>query len=102
MQILGKEDLPSLNETITIVRAEERRRGVMLETIATDSSTLAIVKNPSLDKQPRKDKKPSDSSKVNNKDSLWCTYCRKPHHTVGKCWKFHGKTPKNGEPRGQG
>ena len=49
-------------------------------------------------------------SKVTNKDSLWCTYCKKPRHTREKCWKLHGKPAlfnkngavKNGQQKGQG
>ena len=36
----------------------------------------------------------ADLSKVpncDNKDSLWCTYCKKARHTREKCWKLHGK-----------
>lgn len=38
IQILGKEDLPSLNETIAIVLAEEGRRGVMVDTPTVEGS----------------------------------------------------------------
>ncbi|KAL9443926.1 hypothetical protein AB3S75_017159 [Citrus x aurantiifolia] len=31
VQVLGKEDLPSLDETIAAIRSEESRRGVMVE-----------------------------------------------------------------------
>ena len=31
VQILGKDDLPPLNETIALVLVEEGRRGVMIE-----------------------------------------------------------------------
>ena len=44
VQILGKEDLPSLNETIAIVCAEEERRGVMLETPMVENSALMTRK----------------------------------------------------------
>ena len=27
------------------------------------------------------------------KDNLWCTYCKKAHHTRERCWKLHGKPP---------
>lgn len=40
VQILRKEDLPQLNETIEIVRAEEGRRGVMIETNPMNGSAL--------------------------------------------------------------
>ncbi|PON32610.1 hypothetical protein PanWU01x14_359790 [Parasponia andersonii] len=43
VQVLGKEDLPSLNKTISIIRGEENRRGVMLELMVTKGS--AIVSN---------------------------------------------------------
>lgn len=41
--------------------AEEEQSSVMLETSSTNSSVLVTMKNPGLDKQPREDKKPSDS-----------------------------------------
>ena len=31
--------------------------------------------------------------KGENKDSLWCTFCKKWRHTQDKCWKRHGKPP---------
>ena len=40
VQILGKDDLPSLNETIALVLAEEGRRGVMMEAHTVESSAL--------------------------------------------------------------
>ena len=30
VQVLGKEEIPSLNETIAIIRGEEGRRGVVM------------------------------------------------------------------------
>ncbi|KAI9195814.1 hypothetical protein LWI28_018377 [Acer negundo] len=32
-----------------------------------------------------------DSSKGSNKDSIWCTYCKKRWHNRDRCWKLHGK-----------
>ncbi|XP_024021990.1 uncharacterized protein LOC112091778 [Morus notabilis] len=26
-----------------------------------------------------------------DRDNLWCTYCKKPRHTKDRCWKLHGK-----------
>ena len=40
LQILGKEDLPSLNKTMAIIRTEEGRSSVMLETQINEGSTL--------------------------------------------------------------
>ncbi|KAK2991614.1 hypothetical protein RJ640_014010 [Escallonia rubra] len=47
--ILGKEELPSLNESISIINAEESRRGVMLYTQPVEESAMLgkiIKKNP--------------------------------------------------------
>ncbi|KAE8669914.1 Long chain base biosynthesis protein 1 [Hibiscus syriacus] len=40
VQILGKEDMPSLNEAITTIRAEEGRRVMVVENSQVESSTL--------------------------------------------------------------
>ncbi|KAJ1426659.1 hypothetical protein SESBI_10160 [Sesbania bispinosa] len=40
IQILGKEKVPGLNEVIAIIRSEESRRELMLETPTTESSTM--------------------------------------------------------------
>jgi hypothetical protein len=40
LQILGKEELPPLNETISIIQAEEGRRSVMLESHKGSNSVL--------------------------------------------------------------
>ena len=79
VQILGKEDLPSLNEVISLIRVEEGRRGVMLEAIFGESSALVSLKTHNQSKGPRDEKKPVD------RDSLWCTFCKKPRHTIEKC-----------------
>lgn len=87
IQVLGRPELPSLSETISIVRAEESHRGVMLESIPSDSSALYVGKS----------SKPGgsqlDMSKPTNKDELWCTFCKKPRHTRETCWKLNDKPP---------
>ena len=40
VQIIGKEEMPSLEETISLIRAEESRRDIMLESQTVDASTL--------------------------------------------------------------
>lgn len=40
VQILGKEETPSLEETISLVRAKDSRRGIMLEPQVLDGSAL--------------------------------------------------------------
>lgn len=47
VQILEKGELPSLNETIALIKAEEGRHGVMIETPKTKSSAL-VTKNTNL------------------------------------------------------
>ena len=42
VQVLGKEDLPSLNETIGIIQGEESRRRVMLEPQPVESSAMVL------------------------------------------------------------
>ncbi|KAI6683703.1 hypothetical protein NL676_029616 [Syzygium grande] len=44
IQILGKEEVPSLEETISLIRAEESRRSVMLEPQTVEGSALTIKK----------------------------------------------------------
>ena len=70
----------------------------------------AIIKYFSPSQQPLGETEQTNASKVTNKDSLWCTYCKKPRHTRERCWKLHGKPPmsnknstmQNGQPKGQG
>jgi len=78
VQILDEEDLPSLNEVIFLIRAEDGRRGVMLEAIRGESSALVSLKTHNQNKGPRDEKKPVD------RDSLWCTFCKKHRHTIKK------------------
>ena len=49
----------SQNEAISIVRAEEGRRGAMLDTTPTDSSTLITLKGSSQEKPSREEERSS-------------------------------------------
>ncbi|KAG8488224.1 hypothetical protein CXB51_018059 [Gossypium anomalum] len=107
VQILGKEELPSLNETIAIVRAEEGRRGVMVENNQVDSSALVTnavnERRFGLEQPTSEDNRQIERTKSFNKDSVWCTYCKKARHTKDRCWKLHGKpqtTNKNFSEKG--
>lgn len=33
-------------------------------------------------------------SKAKCRDGLWCTHCKKAHHTRETCWTLHGKPPR--------
>ncbi|KAG0455167.1 hypothetical protein HPP92_024459 [Vanilla planifolia] len=95
IQILGKEETPPLEETISLVRAEESRRGVMLQPQTLDGSALVAKANHR--EKGRSDAPVQYQSREGqwkeNKDNLWCTYCKKPRHTRDKCWKLNGKPP---------
>ena len=85
IQILGKDPLPSLNETFALVRGEERRRSVMLENVSASESALTAAKESRhIGPKPEPRKNPS-------RDDLWCTHCNKPRHTRENCFKLHGK-----------
>ncbi|XP_021626243.1 uncharacterized protein LOC110625052 isoform X2 [Manihot esculenta] len=112
-QVLGKEELPSLDEVIAIFLAEEGRRGVTIETQRVESSALVsrntTTKNYSFEQHVGESNGQAELSKLFNKDSLWCTWCKKPRHTKEKCWILHGKpqamnkthSKKGGQSNGQ-
>ena len=95
VQILGKEPLPSLNEAFAIVRGEEGRKNIMLEKGNTmDRSALAISKpngNEGSAAANAANSGRNERKKTSEKDSLWCSYCKKNRHTRETCWKLHGK-----------
>lgn len=92
IQILGKETMPALEETISLIRAEESRRNVMLESQPEDGSALVIYSE-SQRKGMSDEPKSRDNQWKENKDKLWCSHCKKPRHTKDSCWKLHGKPP---------
>ena len=95
VQILGKEETPSLEETISLIRAEESRRNLMLEKQTTMEGSAFVTKKKHQEK--RRNELPRNFGKDNqwkeNKDNLWCTHCKKPRHTKERCWKLNGKPP---------
>ncbi|XP_068483247.1 uncharacterized protein [Phaseolus vulgaris] len=105
IQILGKEKVPGLNEVVAIIRSEESRRGLMLETPTTESSAMKAEGGTTMITNQKK----SGFSNIEKKqEEVWCTYCNKPRHTREKCWKLHGKPPsrewgqKGGPPKREG
>ncbi|KAJ4712334.1 hypothetical protein OWV82_014593 [Melia azedarach] len=117
VQVLRKEELPSLNETISIIRAKERRRGAMIEPQNIDGSAMltngANIRGAKLNQQTNNESRKGKLSKMSNgdsRDNLWCTFYKKPRHTRERCWKFHGKPStsskdwgyKGGQQRNQG
>lgn len=85
VQILGKEDLSSLNETMTIIRTKEGQRSVMLETQINEGSALVAKWTSSKEfgvSQWKSTIKPAGSFKPPfNRDNLYYTYCKRYLHT---------------------
>ncbi|KAH0714550.1 hypothetical protein KY284_007455 [Solanum tuberosum] len=81
MQNLGKEDLPSLNETMAIILTREGQRSVMLETQINEGSALVAKGTSSKESEVSQSEstiKPMGSYKPSfNRDNLYCTYCKK-------------------------
>ena len=95
VQILGKEEVPSLSEVFSIIRAEEGMRSVMLDSPAIEGSALAVTKKPSSNNfgGPKQNQDCKETYKSpTNKDNFWCNYCKKPRHTKEMCWKLKGKS----------
>jgi len=83
VQILSKEEVLSLNTVISIVRAEESRRNVMIQSVPVDGSAMVTNTGKILkQEQPGNESGKLDGVKISN---LWCTYCKKPRHTKDRC-----------------
>ena len=79
VQILGKDDLPSLNEVISIIIAEESRRGVMLDPKPVEAS--AMVAKGRGNRGFKNDQLPAKNGKTNitfmgndNHENMWYTF----------------------------
>ncbi|XP_059668825.1 uncharacterized protein LOC132313906 [Cornus florida] len=96
VQTLGK-GLSSLNEAIATIRAEESRRGVMLDSQPLEGSALltTAASEQTLEKKSSTttDYKKS-APKRTFKENLVCNYCKKTCHTKDTCYKLHGR-PQN-------
>ena len=106
IQILGKQEIPCFNEVVAIVRGEESRRGLMLDSQSIDGAAMVAGSNNNSTKKAERSST-SESGKSGqagplNRDNLWCSYCKKPRHTRERCWKLHGKPPsRDWIPRGE-
>src|ERR1044072_6722161 len=90
VQILGKEKVPRINEVVAMVRSEESRRGVMLETPTVENSAMIASGASAMIVDQKKGGAVNMEKKT---EGMWCTHCHKPRHTREKCWKLHGKPP---------
>jgi len=91
-RIIGKANLPNINEVFSEVRREESRQHVMMgkKPVDTEESSALVVEATA--------NKASDQT---NKPRVWCDHCNKPRHTRETCWKIHGK-PANHKSNRQG
>lgn len=77
----------------------------MLEPQVLEGSALVANSEQSLQIQESGKAELSRASGRDNKENLWCTYCKNPKHTREKCWKLNGKPPsrernqEGGQPR---
>uniref|UniRef100_A0A6N2MME0 Uncharacterized protein n=1 Tax=Salix viminalis TaxID=40686 RepID=A0A6N2MME0_SALVM len=92
VQILGKEFMLSLNEVFSLIRAEEGRRTVMVETSNTDGSAMMITRSRnSSDASRNYNDVKNDVKEVKiegrrfSKDEQLCNYCKKTNHIKEAC-----------------
>ena len=90
VQILGKNDLPSLNEVISIIITEESKKSVMLDPKPTEAS--AMVAKGGGNRGFKKDQLPKENEKIglksmvnDNRENMWCTFYKKPRHIREMC-----------------
>ncbi|CAH9102660.1 unnamed protein product [Cuscuta epithymum] len=85
----------SLEGTISIVLGEESPRNVMLEKPSAMKGSALVKRwenqNKNKDGQPMS--VATENSRKENRDTLCCTYCKKPRHIRENCWKLNGKPP---------
>lgn len=97
IQILDKDNLPSLKEVILIILAEESRRGVILELKPVEASEMLTNIGKSREKMRTTVKKMKKKSRNGeNHDSLWCSHSQKPRDSLEECWKLKWKAPNMG------
>nr|KYP51534.1 hypothetical protein KK1_026561 [Cajanus cajan] len=89
IQILGKKKVPRLNEVVAIIRSEQSKRSLRLETPTIDSSAMIVKGAITMVAEQKKTGLLPNGEKKN--EGVWCTYCNKPRHMRDKCWKLHGK-----------
>ena len=99
MQIIWRDLLPLLNETLTIIREEEIWRNVTLENFNFMDSTLSLSKlnvneviiNAIVVVNAKNSRK-TEGWKQSENDLFLCNYYHKNHHIRENCWKLHGKS----------
>ena len=93
-QLLHREKLLSLEESIDAIRQAESHLRVSSEPQGHNSTAL-LTKKPEIRATSTRNwtSRPSPPSLIqglegdDNKDLLFCTYCKKRRHTKENCWK---------------
>ena len=101
-QILAREKLPIFKEALKLVVGEESTRHLPHDLKSNpESAAFAARKGKESQGQPvsteHKDTQQryvKGDSNTDPKVHLFCTHCKKQHHTRQTCWEIHGK-PKN-------
>ena len=75
---MRKEELPSMNEVISIIRAKESQRGVMLKLPFIDGSAMVATKPNKFSPNLVGETGHSDGSQNPNRAELRCTNHKKP------------------------
>ncbi|KAL3727145.1 hypothetical protein ACJRO7_031967 [Eucalyptus globulus] len=71
------------------MRSEKKAdRTIMLEGQHTEGSAMKAIKE---ETNPYKNKR-LDPIKTMSSEGLWCSFCKKPHHTRENCFKLYGRT----------
>ena len=92
VQIFGQKTVPNINEVVATMRSEESRRGLMLaDPPIVESSAMLVEKNSIVTAADQK--KGEGTYVVKKGEELFCTFCKKYHHTREKCWRLNGKPP---------
>uniref|UniRef100_A0A7C8YWD1 Retrotransposon Copia-like N-terminal domain-containing protein n=1 Tax=Opuntia streptacantha TaxID=393608 RepID=A0A7C8YWD1_OPUST len=99
--ILMMVPFPSIRQAYSLLVQEERQRQVKTDThFLTESASLSASLNKPLSIQdPSKtmQKKPDPA----RRSQLFCDHCKKPGHTIDKCYRLHGY-PNRPTTRGRG
>ena len=103
-QLLHRENKPSLEEAIAVIRQAESRIRVTPESQVQNSAAL-LTKKPetqaapagSWTMRPPTPNSATSSEGEDSRDALFCSYCKKRRHTKENCWKLAWKNQKAGK-----
>ena len=101
--ILMMSPLPSISQVYSMLIQEEKQREIRSAShFLTESASLAVeASKPSQFYKGRMDKGDSRADHFHGgvarneakKSNLFCNYCKKPGHSIDKCYRLHGFPP---------